>query len=80
MSAMGLTARRKRAGQGHGHICECKSKRCRERLYFSEGLYADVRGKGAILSRSCAKREGRTVLGDYGWFVICASSRAALLA
>lgn len=80
MSAMGLTARRKRAGQSHGHVCECTSKRCRERLYFSESLYADVRAKGVIMSRTCAAREGRTVIADYGWFVICATSRAAILA
>jgi hypothetical protein len=75
-----LTERRKRARWGFGHTCECRHGPCRERLYFSEALYAEIKGEGTILTRTCASRERRVILVDYGSFVLCASTQATLIA
>lgn len=43
--------------------CECPRRRCRERLRLRPDEYAALAAKGAVVSKHCAHRDRRAVLG-----------------
>lgn len=53
----------------HPYICECHLTSCTEKLHLRESEWRWLAMKGSVVSRPCARREGRRVLADLGEIV-----------
>ncbi len=60
----------------HGYICECNLRTCGETIYIRHDTYRRVSCYGTLLSKTCARREDRLVMGDYGEYVVVATTGA----
>ena len=58
----------------HGYICECNLRTCGETIYIRHDTYLLLSRYGVLMSKGCARREDRVIMGDYGEFVVAATS------
>ena len=64
----------------HGFICECRSRRCRRRIYLGAVEYQTLSRIGIVMSAECAEREDRPIVTAYnGYRVVAAANRGKAL-